>query len=312
MFLTPSSQDVAQNVAFAIQGGGAHGAFAWGVLDRLLEEGQLPQRVCGVSSGALCAVALVQGLVQDGADGARAALRQLWDRICSPHTGAKLTPLERWLFGWDLSGNLAWRGMETATRLFSPAQLNPLGHNPLRGIVEDLLDRRALTEAGAPRLTISATDVETGRPALFDNAAITVDALLASSCLPFVFPTVEINGRAYWDGGYSGNPPLFPLLRPKPPGELILIRVQPRHRPGIPHDMPEIFNRLNEIAFQSTLETELAALPTTVRLRTYAEDVAMANLPISSKMMPEREVVDALFRAGRSAVPRGPVEEAQV
>lgn len=305
MFTQTSSQDT----AVAIQGGGAHGAFAWGVLDGLLEAGLRPQRIGGVSSGALCAVAVAQGLAQGGPEAARDALRRLWRQIAGAAGGSLRNPLERWL-GWDISNQLAWRGLETASRLFSPAQLNPLGHNPLRGIAETLLEPAFLRAPGAPRLTVSATDVETGRAELFDNASVTPDALLASCCLPFVFPTVEIGGRFYWDGGYSGNPPLFPLLRPDPPAELILIRVQPRHRPGQPHDMEEIFNRLNEIAFQSTLETELTALPATVRLSTYAEDVAMANLPISSKLLPEPDLVITLFEAGRAAAAAGAIEGA--
>ena len=290
------------DIGLAIQGGGAHGAFAWGVLDQLLEDGLVPRRLCGVSSGALCAVAVTQGLVRGGPPGAREALRQLWERV------APAGP-PRWLTGWDPSFGLAWRGLETAARLFGPAQMNPMGHNPLRSIVEDMLDRSALRAPEAPQLTISATDVETGRPVLFDNQTIGVEALLASACLPFVFPTVEIDGRAYWDGGYSGNPPLFPLLRPDPPAALVLIRVQPRQRPGVPRDIPEIFNRLNEITFQSTLEAELATLPPDLRLLTYAEDDTLARLPIASKLTAEPELVRRLFAAGRASARRGPIEE---
>jgi NTE family protein len=303
------SSDPSPVTALAIQGGGAHGAFAWGVLDGLLQGGLRPDRVGGVSSGALCAVALVQGLARGGPEMARLELRRLWRQLGSAAGGALRNPLERWFLGWDMSGHLAWRGLETASRLFSPAQLNPFGHNPLRTIAEDLLDPAALMAPGAPRLIVSATDVETGRAVLFDNESVTVEVLLASCCLPFVFPTVQIGGRGYWDGAYSGNPPLFPLLRPAPPDELILIRVQPRHRPGIPHDMEEIFNRLNEIAFQNTLETELSVLPPTVRLRTFAEDVALASLPISSKMNPEPDLVRTLFQAGRAAAADGAAED---
>jgi len=201
-----------------LQGGGAHGAFTWGVLDRLLEDGLQIDAICGVSSGALIGVTLVQGLVLDGPDGARAAMRKLWRRFAQAHAMSPLqnAPFERWLWGWDMSNSLVWRGLEATMRLFSPAQLNsavwPFGHHPLRALIADLIEPALLADPGAPRLIVSATDVETGAAVLFENAAITVDVLLASSCLPFVFPAVEIDGRAYWDGGYSGNPPLKPLL----------------------------------------------------------------------------------------------------
>ncbi len=204
-------RDPGRGAALALQGGGAHGAFTWGVLDRLLEKGLEVHAICGVSSGALIGVMLAQGLVLDGRDGARAAMRTLWQRFARAHAMSPLqsAPLERWLWGWDLSNSVVWRGLEATMRLFSPAQLNaalwPFGHHPLRALLNDLIEPELLADPSAPRLFVSATDVETGEAVLFENAAITVDVLLASSCLPFVFPAVEIGGRAYWDGGYSGN-----------------------------------------------------------------------------------------------------------
>ena len=185
--------------ALALQGGGVHGAYAWGALDRLLEDGLVVDRVCGVSSGALIATMLVQGLVKDGARGARHEMRRLWQRVSQANSTNPLQngPLERWLWGWDLTNNIAWQGFETALRLFSPAQLNPFGHNPLRAIVTDLLDRDALRHPSARHLTVAATDVETCAAVMWTNAEITVDVLLASSCLPFVFHAVEIGGRSY-------------------------------------------------------------------------------------------------------------------
>jgi NTE family protein len=292
-----------RTTALAIQGGGAHGAFAWGVLDRLLEDGLRPTRICGVSSGALCGLAVAQGLARGGPEAARAMLAQLWGAIGRAHDAGPLSrgPLERWLFGWDLSNNLAWASMEAAGRMFSPAQLNPFGHNPLRAVVAGLLDPEALRLAGAPRLFVGATDVQTGQAVIFDNAAISVDVLLASACVPFVFPAVQIEGRHYWDGGYSGNPPLAPLMQPGPPEELLLIRVQPRVRAGVPRDSAEILNRVNEIAFQTALDAELAMLPATVRLHTFAADKALADLPITSKLNPEPDFLRELFQAGRAA-----------
>jgi NTE family protein len=292
-----------RTVALALQGGGAHGAFASGVLDRLLETGFVPDRVSGVSSGALLGTMLAQGWAAGGPGGARAAIARLWERVAQAQAVSPLQngPLERFLWGPDLSRNPVWQGLETAMRFFSPAQLNPLGHNPLRAVIADLLLPDLLASPAALRLTVGATDVETGEAVLFGNEEITVDVLLASACLPFVFPAVEIGGRAFWDGAYSGNPPLAPLLLPEPPDELVLIRAQPRRRRGVPRNHEEIFNRVNEIAFQGVLERELAALPSSVRVRSYDADEALAGLPISSKLYAEDGFLRALHEAGREA-----------
>jgi NTE family protein len=208
---------------------------------------------------------------------------------------------------------MAWRGLEATMRLVSPAQLVatpwaalwPFGHHPLRALLNDLIEPELLADPAAPRLFVAATDVETGQAVLFENAAITVDVLLASSCLPFVFPAVEINGRAYWDGGYSGNPPLRPLLdalaSQAPPRELLLVRAQPARRPGVPCTPLEITNRLNEIACHNVLQAELDALPDDVMLTTYDADDALLDLPISTKFNGEEEFLALLFNAGRAA-----------
>jgi NTE family protein len=290
-----------QSVALALQGGGVHGAYAWGVLDRLLETGMRFDRICGVSSGALLATMLTQGMVKGGQDGARRQLRRLWDRIGQAHSLSPLQtgPLERWMWGADLSNSWAWQGMETVLRMFSPAQLNPFGHNPLRPIIGDLLDRSALAHPTAPTLTVAATDVETGEAKLWTNREITVDVLLASCCLPFVFHAVRIDGRFYWDGGYSGNPPLAPLLRPAPPTDLLLVRAQPAVRRGEPTTPAEILNRLNEIACHGVLEAELAVLPDSIRVTTFEADATLGHLAPSTKFNAD-EFLAQLFAAGRA------------
>jgi NTE family protein len=291
------------DVALALQGGGVHGAFAWGVLDRLTEQGLRVRQVSGVSSGALVGTMYVQGMVKDGPEGARREMKKLWDRFSQAAllNPVQSDPLSRWLFGADLSHNLAWHGLETAMRLFSPAQLNPFGHNPLRPIIADCLDRRALSDPRALKLTVSATDVQTGDARHWTNANITVDVLLASCCLPFVFHAAEVDGRAYWDGGFSGNPPLGPLLKPIPPRRIVLVRAQPVLRPGAPVTPVEIFNRLNEIACHGVLATELAALPKWVKVITYGEDGTLAALPVSSKFNADDVFIADLFQAGRKA-----------
>jgi NTE family protein len=294
-------------VALALQGGGSHGAFTWGVVDRLLEDGQRIDSICGVSSGAMIGVMVTQGLVRGGPEAARADMRRLWQRVANAHALSPLqaAPMERWLFGgWDLSNSMLWQGVEMAMRMFGPAQMNPFAHTPMQVLLEDLIDPRLLTDRSAPRLTVAATDVQTGQAVFFGNAEIDVNVLCASACLPFVFPAVEIKGRAYWDGGYAGNPPLAPLLEPDPPAELILVRAQAAHRPGVPTTPTEITNRLNEIACQNVLAAELAALPASVTLRIYDADEALLHLPISSKVNGEEAFLKELFDAGRAAAAR--------
>ena len=292
-----------QGTALALQGGGVHGAYAWGVLDRLLEDGLDIGRVCGVSSGALLGTMLVQGMVKGGPEGARHEMRRLWARISLAHGLSPLQsgPLERWLFGWDLSHSMAWQGMETALRLFSPSQLNPFGHNPLRAIVDDLLDRDALRHPTAIALTVAATDVETARSTHWTNAEITVDVLLASCCLPLMVSAVQVGQRHYWDGGYSGNPPLGPLLSHGLPERLVLIRAQTVARSGTPSTPADIMNRMNEIACHGVLEAELAAMPKSVALSVFEADAVLAPLPISSKVNADDAFLEKLFAAGRAA-----------
>ena len=291
-------------VALALQGGGAHGGFTWGVIDKLLEDGLTPDAICGVSSGAIIGAMLAQGMVRGGHAGARAEIRKFWRTMSQAHAVSPLQngPLERWLWGSDMSNSVLWQGLEMTMRMFSPAQLNPFGHNPLWYFLHDLVDPRLLCDPRAPRLFVSATDVETGRAVIFDNASIDADVLCASACLPFVFPAVKIGSRSYWDGGYAGNPPLGPLLRPTPPDTADPDPRAAACASGRAVTTPtEITNRLNEIACQNVLEAELAALPASVALTSYDADEALAHLPISSKFNGEEAFLTTLFNAGRDA-----------
>ena len=288
-----------RRIALALQGGGAHGAFTWGVVDRLLEEDVEIVSVSGVSSGAILGTVLVQGLAEGGVPAARKAMRQLWMKV------AHAQALHPWLWGWDFlwGSDILWQGFEATMRLFSPSLLNPSGHAPLRKLLESVVRRELLNDWNAPQLTVSATDVQTGEAVLFDNVAIDVDILLASACLPFVFPPVEIGDRAFWDGAYSRNPPLQPLLWPLPPDEIVLVRALPMRRGDVPRSATEIFNRLNELACASALEAELALLPKSIRLVTYADEDELAAQPISSKVLVGEARLTALFEAGRRAAP---------
>ena len=290
----------------ALQGGGAHGAFTWGALDRLLEEGLSFDAVTGVSSGAMIAAMAVQGMVKAGPSGARAAVARLWGRVMEGNLLGNIpaTPLD-WM--WDttkaFSNDFAWSGLTQALRMFDPGVLNPLGQNPLEPLLRELLDVAALRAPDAARLYVGATDVESGEAAIFSNAEIGVEALLASACIPMMFPTVTIGGRHYWDGGYSCNPPLAPVLEPAPE-RLVLIRAQPRRRPGVPTATADIVHRLHEIAFQAPLDAELALLPRRVQLIEVSADAALARHPLNSKLNTDRPFLEALFAAGREAAER--------
>lgn len=288
----------------AIQGGGAHGAFAWGVLDKLLEDGLAFGGVSGVSSGAMIGAMAVQGFVHNGPAGARAAVTKLWESVAAAHVFGPVNSSMDWLWGWDKAlehgQEIAMSGITQALRMFSPGQLNPFGQNPLEPLLETLLDIDAIRDPSAPRLFVAATDVETGRARIFENHEISVAVLLASSCIPMMFPAVNIAGRHYWDGGYSCNPALAPLLATRPES-LVLIRAQPRMRKGVPSSTADIVHRLHEIAFQAPLDAELASLPKSVKLVDISADTALAAHPLVSKMNTEREFLNRLFKAGREA-----------
>lgn len=294
---------IPHKTALALQGGGVHGAYAWGVLDQLIADGLDVDRICGVSSGGLLGTMMVQGWVKDGPSGARAEMRKLWDRVRTANAMNPIqnSPMEQWLWGWDVSNNLAFQGMEAALRMFSPAQINPFGHNPLRPVIDDVLDLDALRHPKAIRLTVAATDVETGAAHCWTNETIDADVLMASCCLPLVFHAVAIDGRNYWDGGFSGNPPLQPLLAPDLPDALILIRAQTAAREGVPSTPAEIMNRLTEIACHGVLEAELRALPASIIVTSHGADAVLGPLPISSKFNAGDAFITALFNAGRHA-----------
>ncbi len=301
MLLSPTTWS---RTVLALQGGGAHGAFTWGALDRLLEERLTFSAVTGVSSGAMIAAMAVQGFVHNGHEGARAAVSRLWSRVAEAHVFGNVSSSLDWMWGWDkgmeLGNEMAWAGITNALRMFSPGQLNPFGQNPLGPLLEDLLDTDAIRDSGAPRLFVAATDVESGQAKIFSNAEISVDVLLASACIPMMFPAVNIGGRFYWDGGYSCNPALAPVLSPRPE-QLVLIRAQPRARKGVPNTTADIVHRLHEIAFQAPLDSELALLPKQVRLLDISADAALMPHPLTSKMNTEKSFLDILFTAGREA-----------
>jgi NTE family protein len=255
----PSAERPTLLVDFALQGGGSHGAFTWGVLDRMLEESWLKiEGISGTSAGAMNAAILVSGFVKGGAAGARAALEAYWRNVAKAGRMSPLqrSPLDRMLNRWTLDGSPAYLAMDVMSRLVSPYTINPFGINPLRDIVVEAVDFEALAKAPI-KLFITATNVHTGRGRIFRNVEITPDVLLASACLPTMFQAIEIDGVPYWDGGYAGNPTLTPLVRESEARDVILVQINPRERKETPKTASDIVNRLNEISFNSPLMKEL-------------------------------------------------------
>jgi len=306
------------SVDLGLQGGGAHGAFTWGVLDRLLEESWLMfDGVSGTSAGAMNAAVMADGLAEGGPPQARAALEKFWKQVSD---AALLSPLRRGpleiLTGrWTLDYSPLFAVLDVAARVLSPYDVNPLGSNPLRHILADCVDFERLVKAPI-KLFVTATNVRTGRGRVFRNAEVTPDVLLASGCLPTLFQAVEIDGEPYWDGGYSGNPSMTPLIRECHASDTILVQINPIERPGTPRTAREIHNRLNEVAFNATLIKELraaallrrvadpgtgdGAILAKMRIHRIASDV-MLDLGYSSKLLAEWEFFCMLRDEGRRA-----------
>jgi NTE family protein len=246
-------------VDFALQGGGAHGAFAWGVLDRLLQEPWLHiDAISGTSAGAMNAVVLAHGLREGGRAGARRALEQFWQRISR---AAQFSPVQRGPFdilmgNWSLDNSLSYLATDLMARVLSPYDLGPAAVNPLRDILLEQVDFARLAQAPV-RLFVTATNVRTGQGRVFRNDEITADALLASACLPQMFRAVEIDGEAYWDGGFAGNPTITPLVRESDSRDTILVQINPVERREAPRSAREIANRVNEVSFNAVLLKEL-------------------------------------------------------
>jgi len=305
-------------IDLALQGGGSHGAFTWGVLDRLLEESQiLIAAISGTSAGAMNAAVLADGWTEGGAEGARVALDKYWEKVSRAAAFSPLqrSPLDRLLGRWTLDTSPAYIAMDLLSRVLSPYDLNPFGLNPLRKVLTESIDFDRLARSPI-KLFVTATSVRTGRGRIFRNAEITADVLLASACLPTMFRAVEIDGEPYWDGGYAGNPTITPLIRESDAHDTILVQINPRERSDTPRSAAEILNRLNEISFNSPLMKELRMIallrqvadPGTgegarwARMRTHRiRSDMLAEFGASSKVNAERGFVAMLREEGRRA-----------
>jgi len=258
-----------KSINLALQGGGAHGAFTWGVLDRLLADERLEiAAISGTSAGAMNAVALADGFVRGGASGAREKLAAFWKAVSE---SARFSPVrrslvDRLLGSWSLDRSPGYHAFDSLTRAVSPYQLNPLNMNPLRDLLAESIDFDCVRSCQAIRLFISATNVETGRVKVFHGAELNADMVMASACLPHLFQAVEIDGVPYWDGGYMGNPSLFPFFYDSECADVVIVQINPVERKGVPKTASEIQNRINEIAFNSSLLKELRAVDFVTRL----------------------------------------------
>jgi NTE family protein len=313
-----------KTINLAIQGGGAHGAFAWGIIDQLLEDGRLRfDGISGTSAGSMNAIVLTEGLRKGGPKAARQALEAFWKDVSS--AGRLYNPVQRmpWeflLYGTRMEGSAGYEWFNSVTRWFSPYQLNPFDFNPLRDVLESHVDFKALRDCTDIKLFLSATNVRTGKVRVFETHEISADAVMASACLPHLFKAVEIDGEHYWDGGYMGNPALFPFHYKTNAKDLVLIHINPIERQQVPMMPNEIFNRLNEVSFNSSLIHELRSIAfvqklldegwlkpefrdrlKTVRMHPIRADAALGDLSIGSKFASDWTFLKALRDRGRAA-----------
>lgn len=252
-----------KTVNIALQGGGSHGAFTWGVLDRLLEEERLQfEGVSGTSAGAMNAAIMAQGYADGGRAGARAALADFWESVSrfALYSPVRRTPLERLAGTWNLDHSPGAWAVEAVERLSSPWQRGASLVDPLRAILRERIKPDLIGRCPHLKLFVSATNVETGKARIFRNAEITIEALMASACLPHVYEAVTIDGVPYWDGGYMGNPAVWPFIYECESRDIVVVQVNPLTRPGVPRTNPEIADRLNEITFNGALIAEMRAI----------------------------------------------------
>ncbi|MEM8818975.1 MAG: patatin-like phospholipase family protein [Pseudomonadota bacterium] len=299
-------------VSLALQGGGSHGALAWGALGTLLDAGLIIEAVSGTSAGALNAVCLAAGLTSGGPDGGRAALDALWWEVgrAGAFSPYQRSPLARLTGRWDLDDSPTYLWLDGLTRALSPYQTTPPCANILRPILERVLDLESLNASDAPRVFLTATNVRTGLPRVFTQPDISIDAILASAALPQMFRAIEIDGEAYWDGGFVANPALYPLVTGRDEVDLILVQTNPFHRDALPTDARAIQNRLNEVTFNAALLKDLRLLAASGRLDFNAEkgggvrlhriggDEDLAELSPSSKLLAEPAYLDRLRARG--------------
>jgi NTE family protein len=307
-------------INLALQGGGAHGAFTWGVLDRLLEAEEVDIcAVSGTSAGAMNAVVMADGLMNGGREGARAALRRFWQAVSRAAVFSPLrrTPFDTLTGNWNLDFSPAYLFFDLFSRWASPYQLNPLDLNPLRDLLQEQIDFERVRSCDKVKLFVSATSVRNGQVHVFERPQLSVDSIMASACLPQIFRAVSVNGNDYWDGGYAGNPVLYPFAYHSASRDIVIVQINPLDCQQTPTTAREILNRVNEITFNASLLHELRAIEFVGRMldegsldpgryrkmlvHIIADDKGFASLNASSKMNTEWGFLEHLHRMGRQA-----------
>jgi len=308
----------AKKINLALQGGGSHGAFTWGVLDRLLEDDRLDvEGLVGTSAGAMNTVICAYGLAKGGKDEARTLLRDFWKRISEAAKSGPLQP--SWLDKLHSRGNMdfspMWMIYDNLSRMFSPYELNPSDLNPLRDLIVDMVDFEFLNNTDKIKVFVCATNVLNARITVFDNKKITDKAVMASACLPFLFQAVEIEGEYYWDGGYMGNPPIYPLIYNTKSSDVLIVQINPINIPDVPRTARTILDRINTLSFNSSLMREMRMIQfvTTLidqgtlsrekykrmNIHTVDAEMELSQLGVSSKLNADWDFLTHLFMLGR-------------
>jgi NTE family protein len=312
-----------KQINLALQGGGSHGAFTWGVLDALIEDGRLAfEALSGTSAGAMNTVIFLQGWAKNGPHGARAELRAFWTElgrmaITSP---IQRTPFDRFRGTWNLDDSLAAMWADVMQRTLTPWMRNPLGLDPLRDLLRRHFDQEAVRGCHGIKAFIAATNVQTGKVRIFTREELTLDAVLASACLPNVHDAVVIDGVPYWDGGFRGNPPIWPFIYASDSRDVVMVELDPSFRPGVPKSNAEIADRLNEITFGGALMAEMRAIAfiqnmiekgaitgefgtrlKKVLIHSINDEASIAPMGSVSKFLIEPAYLEHLFELGRLA-----------
>lgn len=313
-----------KKINLALQGGGSHGAFTWGVIDQLLDDGRIKiEGISGTSAGSMNAVAYAYGHLTGGNTGAKAALEKFWRAVSD--AGQRFSPIqtmpwEHAVAGWADNNAFVFEAFKSITNMFSPKQLNPLNFNPLLDILNEQIDFAALNACQDTKLFLSATNVNSGKVRVFNTNEISAKSVMASACLPNLFQAVEIDGEHYWDGGYMGNPSLFPLFYATDAPDVLIVHINPIERDNVPTTSAEIYNRVNEISFNSSLIKELRSVAFVQKLldegwlkaehhdklkyvfiHSLRADKVLADLSIASKFSSDWTFLQDLRARGRAA-----------
>lgn len=305
-------------LSIAMQGGGAHGAFTWGTLDRLLEESNLVvEGVSGTSAGGMNAVATAQGIMEGGNEGARVKLKQYWDTMADAGTGSIFKPgmLDRMMNKFTLHNSPGFLMFDFMCKILSPYQMNPLGSDPLKDVVMSLFDFEKLNKYKDVKIFLAATHVFTGKLRVFTNHELSVDTMLATACLPTIHNAVLVEGEYYWDGGFIGNPVIYPLIYECETPDIMILKLNPTHRRKLPITASEIGDRLNEITNNTSIVREMRSMHFITKLidngiadpkklkRTHVHlienESTFQELGWSSKLNTEPEFFKFLFESGR-------------